>query len=757
MTTYTRPTPDQLASYVHRLSSSRADATRNEWVKIGMAIHDGDSSEYGYGLFEDFSRQSDKFDPRDCWATWKSFKPGRITVATLIGLANEDSPVERFAAEPSKRSYVSLQEYAELHGAPLEAFAAAGWQETGYEYEGKFRLSASFLTTNGPRWRFLDGDYPPYIHGKGFRRCWYRLNEAIEIAKRTGRPLVLCNGETSTIVGQWHGVAAFCVAGGSEKSTIPTELLDELHKLWDGPILIALDCDSTGRQAAAGLEAQMRSAGFEAQAVDLNGSDGFDLADFCRLHHESSSTTLTTLSTLTNNSHTDSHESGESRPARFTVRGLSDLAAIQPPSWLLTDELIAGAFNLIYGQSGSGKTFYAIDRALRVAGSGKLVLYIATEDLAGLKMRVAAWRAAFPEIDTRTFAWLDMSEGLDLSDQRQVNELLTTVQPLGFSLITIDTLREAHTGDENSSQDMAAVNRAIQRLIRETGAALDVVHHSGVNDGRERGSTALSANCDLKLKVSNDDGLVLVSCEKLRNGSPLEQRRYRLSQVTLSESESPGAILRPANTVTTRDEPLTPSQRKILEALALSIFTDVGARTSQVSSATGIPESSLYRALSSLKNRGYLSQGTKGDPYTITSAGRGALGPEFTLAPSAMAEVDSHEEEPQQNEQLSPLSVNSHALSRECSSITTDSLSLSHTVGVRDESESESSQPIEREFDPLERVNWPTVHSYLASGDVDKLESWCRGMWKIDPDLVFTEAHRRWPELDMKGKADVVN
>jgi len=324
---------------------------------------------------------------------------------------------------------------------------------------------------------------------------------------------------------------------------------------------------------------------------------------------------------------TNSHEL-----PRFTVRTEGELATLPDPSWLLTDEIQRSGYHLLYGASGSGKTFFAIDRALRAVAAGARCLYIATEDLSGLKVRTAAWRAHNKGMGG-ALAWLDMPHGLDLSDVTQVYDLMIAITGLDLDLITIDTLREAHTGDENSSQAMAAVNRAIQQMIRETGAAVDVVHHSGVNDGRERGSTALGANCDIKWKIAGDDGgFVTVSCEKFRHGAVFSPRYYR---ITPTPSVEGGAVLLPVGSTTDRgDSPLTAGQRKILEMLALSIFEEQGAKSTQIERDTGMPSSSMNRALDSLKKKGFITQGSKGDPYSITPTGRTAIRPNYQLTPT---------------------------------------------------------------------------------------------------------------------------
>ncbi len=64
------------------------------------------------------------------------------------------------------------------------------------------------------------------------------------------------------------------------------------------------------------------------------------------------------------------------------------------------------------------------------------------------------------------------------------------------SLIVIDTLRAAHDGDENSSQDAAIVMNRLKE-IREAGHDIVALHHTGkVNDRIYKGSTAWSDLAD---------------------------------------------------------------------------------------------------------------------------------------------------------------------------------------------------------------------------------------------------------------------
>lgn len=192
-------------------------------------------------------------------------------LAAALGIATPQQPS---APVSSKRAYTGLADYAQAHGAQAGAYAAWGWAEATHQG----RPALTFPTAHGPRWRFLDGGKPPFTSSLGYTPCWYGLAEAVVLAQASGQPLVLCNGEASVVAAQSWGVAACCITNSGERE-LPDPLLQQLQGAWTGAILIALDCDKKGRDAAPKLAAQVGG-----QVVDLGGADGFDLADFCHLH-----------------------------------------------------------------------------------------------------------------------------------------------------------------------------------------------------------------------------------------------------------------------------------------------------------------------------------------------------------------------------------------------------------------------------------------------------------------------------------------
>lgn len=93
-----------------------------------------------------------------------------------------------------------------------------------------------------------------------------------------------------------------CAIGGGETPTVPEGLLAELKATWTGAILLVMDCDETGRKAAAGKAKILRAAGYTVAVVDLGLDEKGDLADFCKLYTDSALDSLLALAQDASNS-----------------------------------------------------------------------------------------------------------------------------------------------------------------------------------------------------------------------------------------------------------------------------------------------------------------------------------------------------------------------------------------------------------------------------------------------------------------------
>ena len=310
----------------------------------------------------------------------------------------------------------------------------------------------------------------------------------------------------------------------------------------------------------------------------------------------------------------------EAQPtSRIVLYNLKGLRGLPPVSWLVEGEIPASMTTVICGQSQAGKSFFAVDRMLQVARRhpDRAVVYIAPEGGSGYRARVDAWLHHFGGEEPQNIYFI--LQTVTLLNPQTVDDLVGAISALKPVMVVIDTLaRSMIGGDENSAKDIGMFFYHTDLIREATGAAIVVVHHTG-KAGSYRGSSALYGSVDSWIDFGNSDGLITVECGKAKDWEPFAPRYYRM----VKSGES--VVLLPADQVSQRDGQLTEAQRKILETLALEIFTGPGAKRAELVSATSINDLTIFKVLSRLKRDGLISQSKKGDPYFITPSGLAAI------------------------------------------------------------------------------------------------------------------------------------
>jgi hypothetical protein len=205
---------------------------------------------------------------------------------------------------------------------------------------------------------FLDGEKPTYKPCEaGSPLVWYGLKKAVEMAQAAESPIVLCNGETSTLVAQHYDIPAFCKTGG-ENGNIPDDMLIELQSAWSGKVIIALDCDKQGRDAAEALSQYIP----DSVVIDLGFAEHGDLADFCKLYEKVSlqyllhlipikrpETMHAAIRYVLGVARGEVVDEGRILTMPYSVlHGFGGLCRYMPP----------GKLSLIFGMSGHGKTSF---------------------------------------------------------------------------------------------------------------------------------------------------------------------------------------------------------------------------------------------------------------------------------------------------------------------------------------------------------------------------------------------------------------
>lgn len=211
----------------------------------------------------------------------------------------------------------------------------------------------------------------------------------------------------------------------------------------------------------------------------------------------------------------------EPPPPRLRLHYFADATIYDQGGGLIDDLLEPGALSLIYGESGSRKTFLALDMALAIARGTRWrdrdvqqagVIYVAAEAGRSFSNRVAAYRIAHG-LDDAVIPFAYVTEPADLASQpgdvdlllARIAEAATAFEaPVG--LVQIDTLSRALSGaDENSSADMGRLITNLDRIRAATDTHVQAIHHTGKDSSRgARGHSLLRAAVDTEIEVVAD-------------------------------------------------------------------------------------------------------------------------------------------------------------------------------------------------------------------------------------------------------------
>ena len=229
---------------------------------------------------------------------------------------------------------------------------------------------------------------------------------------------------------------------------------------------------------------------------------------------------------------------------RFKLLSGRDIANLPPLRWLVRGVLPADGVAALYGPSGSGKSFLALDMAAAIAEGNEWfgcrvtaapVVYCALEGEAGFSARVQAWEkhneCDLPDDLNLMLQPFKLTEPADVCD-------LASVVPHG-AVVFIDTLnRAAPTMDENSSADMGTIIEAAKRLQAITGGLVCLVHHTGKDTSKGlRGHSSLHAALDAAIEVTRDGERRAWSVAKSKDGQDGIDHRFGLKVKTVGSDE----------------------------------------------------------------------------------------------------------------------------------------------------------------------------------------------------------------------------
>lgn len=228
-------------------------------------------------------------------------------------------------------------------------------------------------------------------------------------------------------------------------------------------------------------------------------------------------------------------------------------SAYTPLDELVQGLLTIGGSSLVYGDSNSGKTFFAIDLATAVARGidwmGRrvdqgLVVYLAAESPDSVRSRVQAYQKHHG-IHMPNFFIVQNTINLFVDDS-DTDAIIKTVKMLEAKhrqpvrLIVGDTLARLSAGaNENTGQDMGLVVARIDRIRNACGAHFMLIHHSGKNAAAgARGWNGVRAAVDVELEVTDHTAGRCAEVTKNRDlGSKGERIGFTLHVVQLGTTK----------------------------------------------------------------------------------------------------------------------------------------------------------------------------------------------------------------------------
>lgn len=245
------------------------------------------------------------------------------------------------------------------------------------------------------------------------------------------------------------------------------------------------------------------------------------------------------------------------QPGRFALTRGDLFAQEETTPWLIKGVIPRAPLGVLYGASGSGKTFLALDMGLalarglpwrgrKCATDAGAVVYLAAEGATGVRRRLRAYAQYQDGVALERCPFWVVSDvpALTVRDDALALAKAIHTQVGRAALVIVDTLARTMLGaNENSSEDMGEVLSNCDGIHRATGAMVLLVHHSG-KDGAKgaRGWSGLRAASDLEIEVTRYEESRVARITKLKDGEDGEQFGFALRVVELGVDEDGDAI-----------------------------------------------------------------------------------------------------------------------------------------------------------------------------------------------------------------------
>jgi len=305
-----------------------------------------------------------------------------------------------------------------------------------------------------------------------------------------------------------------CIVAYSASSLVPvTGILREMYGASQDIVIVA-DHD---RHGVGQKYADQASAKHGARVI-LTPIEGMDANDYAQAGHDLAGLLI--------------QQTGSAVIEKLKVVFGNQLGSdYEAPDELVEGLMTIGSSVVVYGDSNSGKTFWALSVATAIATGSDcygrktdpgLVVYLASEAPGSIRSRMQAIKK-YHGCDLENLAMVPVPMNFYNGDQdaHDVIELVRAIEQIKgqrVRLIIGDTLARMSAGaNENSGEDMGPVMARFDQVATATGAALMIIHHNGKDAAKgARGWSGIRAHIDTEIEVTEKEGTRSVTVTKQR-------------------------------------------------------------------------------------------------------------------------------------------------------------------------------------------------------------------------------------------------
>lgn len=529
-----------------------AGCSREDWVRVGMAAK---ASGLSFDDFHSWSATAGNYaNEKECQAVWNSFNAsGGVTSSTLFAIAYENGWTDNAGHIKSPRPSLSIVKPQISPHAPTvqatNANALQVWNDCipattaeGYIYRKQgnpdglrvYPASAKQLVIRGqnmagylvvPCWmgeHLQTLQFIPQGTGDKLNLPSASFNDGFFTVGKITDSVFICEGiGQAWAIHKATGLAAIVAFGAGRLNRVAEVVRAEM------PIINMVLVPDAGKELQAAEIATAVSCGY--LELPEGSPKNYDVNDYLIEHGTSA------LNELLNR---------VKAPAmRYKMLSGENLYNAPTMKWIVRGVLPADGLAALYGASGSGKSFLALDMGCAIASGAEWfnrrvtqapVTYVCLEGEAGLGKRVKAWSLHYEKTVPNLLQFITQPFDLLSTD---VAELAKAVIAGGGAngLVMLDTLNRASEGaDENSSVDMGKLIAAAKRLQSLTGGLVLLVHHTGKDATKGlRGHSSLYAALDGAIEVIRTDSRREWSVAKSKDDETGEAHAFNLEVVNV--------------------------------------------------------------------------------------------------------------------------------------------------------------------------------------------------------------------------------